>query len=128
MPTVQVEIKISDVQVGDVLVGLVPSNGGANIIWGQPTPYTVVAGNQPPRGTTAGIQWWKDAYGNGLYKSFLALRELVTTQPLYQGTFPVTPATPKKVKDWPLDCPRCHRRESAYLGMNQYDCKHGCYK
>lgn len=36
------------------------------------------------------------------------------------------PAT-NAISDWPHDCPRCGRAESAYLGLNAYDCKHGCF-
>lgn len=36
-------------------------------------------------------------------------------------------AQPKRIKEWPHDCPRCNRREAAYLGLNQYECRYGCY-
>jgi hypothetical protein len=50
----------------------------------------------------------------------------VFASPVYTGTFPVADAAPR-VKDWPLPCPKCGRADSAYLGLNDYDCKHGCY-
>lgn len=37
-----------------------------------------------------------------------------------------TPAS-RKVPDWPLTCPKCHRPQSAVLLFNFYDCKHGCF-
>lgn len=41
---------------------------------------------------------------------------------------PKTAEASKPVADWPLSCPKCKRAASAYLGLNSYDCKHGCFK
>lgn len=46
---------------------------------------------------------------------------LYQTRPV-NGTFKVP-----TIEDWPLSCPKCGKAKSAYLGLNSYDCRWGCY-
>lgn len=41
--------------------------------------------------------------------------------------FPGVPSS-KKVADWPLQCPKCGRRDAAVLLFSSYDCRFGCFK
>jgi hypothetical protein len=34
----------------------------------------------------------------------------------------------RKVADWPKQCPKCGRAESAVLLFSSWDCRHGCFK
>lgn len=31
-------------------------------------------------------------------------------------------------EQWPHSCPKCYKKHSAYIGLNNVECMHGCYK
>lgn len=130
-----------ELKVGDRLLScrLRPDDPRPNTRWGWEGNHVVddssPVGPVPvPEGHTQcpdGMGWASrisDYQSDGI-RSRMYFDILRYMQVLYSG--PVVNATvdigPRVIPDWPKDCPRCGRANSAVLLALTWDCKYGCF-
>lgn len=129
----EIEVAQEDVRVGDTVLAFRWEDTALKWItidgvwkWNRVTPQTVHVVDANGIGINKDVERWGYWHTFSSGRVTVRVRREVAQQPAFGTSSPHAPAS--RIPDWPLQCTRCGRPESAVLLFSSYDCRHGCFR